>query len=95
MYAGEQVLICPTCQQDASWQDGLDRCPACDGVRLTKMMGWVRCSACGWAEEASRAPEVQAPVQVSAQELAADDQLAADVSAALSRVLGEPGPSGQ
>src|ERR1700712_2478393 len=76
--AGEQVLVCPTCQQDAGWQTGMDRCPSCDGVRLSKTLGVLRCSGCGWAAEASEPPE---PFAV------ADDKLADEVSAALGRVF--------
>ena len=48
---GEQVLVCPDCQRESGWQAGLDRCPECDGVRLSKALGVVRCSACGWSGE--------------------------------------------
>ena len=78
--SGEQVLVCPTCQQDADWQEGLDHCPSCDGLRLSKTLGVLRCSACGWTGEAAAgAPGVPDP----------DERLAAEVRAALGRVLGE------
>ena len=86
--SGEQVLICPTCQHDAGWQAGMDRCPACDGVRLSKTLGVLRCSACGWSAEASmrgsltrwapRPPEPLSP---------ADETLADEVREALGRVF--------
>jgi hypothetical protein len=80
---GEQVLICPACQQDAGWQSGLDRCPECDGLRLSKTLGVLRCSGCGWSREAAALP----PATGSAS----DELLAAEVRAALGRVFGEPG----
>jgi hypothetical protein len=83
--SGEQVLICPTCQQDAGWQAGMDRCPACDGVRLSKTLGVLRCSTCSWSASmtmgASYPPEPLSP---------ADATLADEVSAALGRVLRSP-----
>jgi hypothetical protein len=80
--AGAQVLVCPTCQQGRGWQDGLDRCPSCDGIRLSKTLGMLRCSGCGWVGEA--AAEAHPPT-------AADQALAAEVRAALGRVFGPPG----
>jgi len=78
--AGEQILVCPTCQQTAGWQAGLDHCPACDSLRLSKTLGVLRCSACGWTGEVATS-------RVAAS--SADERLAADVRAALDRVLGE------
>lgn len=85
---GEQVLICPVCQREDGWQSELDRCPACDGVRLSKTLGVLRCSACGWVGEASAAPVAEGPI---------DEDLAADVGAALGRMFGgaEPGSEDQ
>ncbi len=80
---GAQVLVCPTCQQAAGWEADLDRCPACGGVRLSKTLGVLRCSACGWADETADAPPPKPP--------AADSGLAADVSAALDRVFRDSG----
>jgi hypothetical protein len=79
--AGEQVLVCPLCQQDAGWQSGLDHCPACDGIRLSKTLGVLRCSACGWTGEAAQQP---------GPAVAADEKLADDVRAALGRVFQPP-----
>jgi hypothetical protein len=80
--AGEQVLVCPTCQQDAGWQAALDHCPECDSSRLSKTLGVLRCSACGWTGEVATS---------AAGAATRDEQLAADVSAALDRVLGQGG----
>lgn len=81
--SGEQVLICPTCQQDADWQAGLDRCPACDGMRLSKTLGVLRCSGCGWSGTmlATSPSEPLSP---------ADEKLADEVREALGRVFRSP-----
>jgi ribosomal protein L37AE/L43A len=75
---GEQVLVCPDCQRQSGWQSGLDHCPECDGIRLSKALGIVRCSACGWSGELPAAATPPA---------AGDAGLADDVQAALDRVL--------
>lgn len=45
---GEQVLICPDCQQaDPTWVDALQKCPSCGSTRLRIQLGSVVCRACG------------------------------------------------
>jgi hypothetical protein len=45
---GEQVLVCPSCQEDRpDWAVQLDRCEACGASRLSVMLGQVVCRACG------------------------------------------------
>ncbi len=78
---GEQVLVCPQCQREPGWPSGLDRCPDCDGVRLSKALGLVRCSACGWSGELAASPQADSAVG------SGDDRFAAEVQAALDRVL--------
>ncbi len=78
---GVQVLVCPTCQQDTGWRNGLDRCPTCDDIRLSKTLGMLRCSGCGWVGEAAAVPHPSNP---------ADESLADEVRAALGRVFGPP-----
>jgi hypothetical protein len=83
--ASEQVLVCPTCQQ-GDWTNDLDRCPGCGSVRLSKALGIVRCSGCGWSAESEPGPA--APRQGDA------GGLTGDVAAALDRVLGKlPDPA--
>lgn len=82
--AGEQVLVCPECQRRPDWHAGFESCPECGGARLSKALGVVRCSACGWSGEL---PAGTAPV-----EGAADAGLAGEVRAALDRVLRAPEP---
>jgi uncharacterized Zn finger protein (UPF0148 family) len=86
---GEQVLACPECQRDPAWVADLDHCPNCDSVRLSKALGVVRCSACGWSGELGESAE---PVAAAAPAASGDDRLAADVQAALDRVLRAPEP---
>lgn len=86
---GEQVLACPECQRDPAWATDLDHCPACDSVRLSKALGVVRCSACGWSGELGEGAE---PAGVPGSVASPDDRLAADVQAALDRVLRDPEP---
>jgi hypothetical protein len=76
------VLVCPQCQRDSGWQTGLDRCPECDSVRLSKALGVVRCSACRWSGEL--------PAAEASGVVAADGVLAGEVRAALDRVLRAP-----
>ncbi|HEX4429213.1 MAG TPA: hypothetical protein VHZ96_08095 [Frankiaceae bacterium] len=86
MFGGEQVLVCPDCQRKSGWQEGFDRCPECDGLRLSKALGVVRCSACGWSGELP----VVAGSPAGPADLAGDDALASQVKAALDRVLRAP-----
>ena len=79
--AGEQVLVCPDCQVDG-WADGLDRCSACGSTVLVKRLGEVSCRGCGAVDRVVAGPG--APERASSE---SRDDLAADVSAALDRVL--------
>ena len=50
---GARVLIFPGGQRERpDWADGLDRCGACGGTRLSAMLGEVVCRACGHTERA-------------------------------------------
>jgi hypothetical protein len=49
---GRQVLICPSCQAEPGWADGLDRCASCGGTRLSIQLGDVVCRACGHTAKA-------------------------------------------
>lgn len=45
---GEQILVCPDCQErDSAWTALLQRCPRCGGTRLSMVMGSVVCRQCG------------------------------------------------
>jgi hypothetical protein len=91
--AGEQVLVCPECQVDG-WTDGLDRCRACGSTALVKRLGEVSCRGCGATGErawSATSAEAIAPARRSGAGDSGRDasraQLAADVEAALDRVL--------
>ena len=44
---GEQVLVCPDCQQGGAWTQLLQHCPSCGGTRLSIVLGSVVCRECG------------------------------------------------
>lgn len=47
--AGEQILICPDCQQaHPQWTSELESCPRCGSTRLSLVMGSVSCRGCGY-----------------------------------------------
>jgi hypothetical protein len=75
---GRQVLVCPDCQVDA-WTDRLDRCEACGSTALVVRLGEVQCRGCGVSAPAGRGP--------AGPQDAAREALAADVAAAIERVL--------
>ena len=81
--AGEQVLVCPDCRTPG-WDDVLDRCAGCGSTRLVKRLGEVSCRACGAVDSVAAA---QGPRSGPVRSPASRDALAADVSAALDRVL--------
>jgi ribosomal protein L37AE/L43A len=81
--AGEQVLVCPECQTEG-WTGGLDRCASCGSTSLVKRLGDLTCRQCG---------HVGTSVAAGATDSARDsgtarEELAADVAAALDRLLG-------
>jgi len=49
---GRQVLICPFCQAEPGWADGLDRCGSCGATRLSIQLGEIVCRACGHTAQA-------------------------------------------
>jgi hypothetical protein len=79
---GEQVLVCPQCQNDDG-TDLLDRCASCGSSALAKRLGVVTCRECGATDDVVGAPKDPAHPPGSGR-----DALAADVAAALDRVLG-------
>ena len=84
--AGEQVLVCPGCQTRGG-TDGLDLCASCGSTVLVKRLGEVVCRACGHV-----GPSVAAAGPAGVRDAAPREALAADVAAALDRVL-RGGPS--
>jgi hypothetical protein len=81
--AGQQVLVCPDCQI-VGWTDGLDRCASCGSTVLVKRLGEVTCRQCGRAG----APVAAESAGDERTDAAAREALAAEVAAALDRLLG-------
>jgi hypothetical protein len=84
--AGGQVLICPDCQTGRDWTADLDACARCGSTALVRALGETTCRGCG-ANGVAAAPEVasfRGPGDVPPERAA----LAADVAAAIDRVLG-------
>ncbi|WP_062429700.1 hypothetical protein [Herbidospora daliensis] len=72
-----QVLICPECQRAHDLE--LDACSSCGSTTLVCRLGEVECRACGHVRSAGESGPERPPVPAD---------LAAEVEAALSRVLG-------
>ncbi len=57
--AGEQVLVCPDCQQRRpDWTEAAEACPDCGSKRLMKALGDRVCRACGhqWSDDEFELP---------------------------------------
>ncbi len=78
--ADAQVLICPDCQR--SHDLDLDTCSACASTALICRLGEIECRSCGHRSADERDGEG------TAEEALVPADLAAEVEAALSRVLG-------
>jgi hypothetical protein len=62
--AGQQVLVCPACQNVPDVAQLFDRCERCGSTHLAKALGAVHCRDCGaesWPEQASVAAVAAAP----------------------------------
>lgn len=44
---GEQVLVCPDCQQSHEWTEDMDQCVTCASTQLVRVLGETTCRACG------------------------------------------------
>jgi hypothetical protein len=87
---GEQVLVCPDCCVPG-WDDVLDRCDACGSTRLVKRLGEVLCRSCGAVDRVAGAP---GRTSGTPDRAAPRSDLAADVSAAVDRLLRGDRPDG-
>jgi len=46
--SGEQVLVCPVCQDEfPDWREGVERCPRCGYDKLALKLGFRVCPKCG------------------------------------------------
>jgi hypothetical protein len=81
-------LVCPDCQRTSDWTADLDRCPACGSTALVRRLGTTVCRECG----ASPDDDLDADAAVAGVGLAGPagppTDLAAEVAAAIDRVLG-------
>jgi ribosomal protein L40E len=86
----EQVLICPQCQTGSDWTAELDRCPQCGSTALMRRLGHAVCRDCeATADVFARAVAVADQTLPAAKPVeSSDDALAAEVAAAIDRVLG-------
>jgi hypothetical protein len=86
----EQVLICPQCQAGSDWTAELDRCPRCGSTALVRRLGHTACRDCEAAADvfARARPVVESTSTAPTTTEFPDDALAAEVAAAIDRVLG-------
>ena len=85
----EQVLVCPQCQTRPDWTAELDRCPRCGSTTLVRRLGQTVCRECESAPDLLARSVVAADSTTSTEHVGtADDGLAAEVAAAIDRVLG-------
>lgn len=87
----EQVLICPQCQEGSDWTAELDHCPRCGSTALVRRLGHTACRDCEAAADvfARALPVVESTsTALTLAESPDDAALAAEVAAAIDRVLG-------
>jgi len=82
-------MVCPDCQERSDWTAELDRCPRCGSTALVRRLGQTICRDCESASDASGRAVATDSARTAAEPLeTADDMLAAEVAAAIDRVLG-------
>jgi hypothetical protein len=84
----QQVLVCPDCQGSADWTADLDRCPACGSTALVRRLGKSVCRDCGASPDDDLDADAAAAEAGLADPAGAPTGLAAEVAAAIDRVLG-------
>jgi uncharacterized Zn finger protein (UPF0148 family) len=84
--AGEQVLVCPDCQNDRDWTADLAHCASCGSARLVRALGNTQCKDCG-AEDQVTAEAGGAP-ETTPESRSGITTLSEDVHAALERHFG-------
>lgn len=84
--AGEQVLVCPDCQNGRDWTADLAHCAACGSPRLVRALGNTHCKDCG-AEDRVTPESAPAPA-TSPESRSGVTTLSEDVHAALERHFG-------
>jgi hypothetical protein len=85
----EQVLVCPDCQSTSDWMADLDRCPACGSAALVRRLGRTVCRDCGSSPDTAVDADLPATgAALDGPVVSPATDLAADVAAAIDRVLG-------
>ena len=83
--AGEQVLVCPDCQQGREWTADFARCSACGSARLVRVLGSTQCKDCGAEDQVIPEPQAGAEGEPPLAARAGATSLSEDVHAALER----------
>jgi ribosomal protein L40E len=85
----EQVLVCPDCQARTDWTAELDSCPRCGSTVLVRRLGQTICRDCESRTGTFGSGPAAEAVRPTAEPVASEDNvLAAEVAAAIDRVLG-------
>ena len=84
----EQVLVCPDCQRTSDWTADLDRCPACGSTALVRRLGTTVCRDCGRSPDENQDADAGAAEAELVSPAGPPTDLAAEVAAAIDRVLG-------
>jgi len=85
--AGEQVLVCPDCQNGRDWTADLAHCAACGSARLARALGSTQCKDCGAEDQVTA--EAAAAAENPAESRSGVTTLSEDVHAALERHFGQ------
>ena len=84
----EQVLVCPDCQRTSDWTAHLDRCPACGSTALVRRLSRTVCRDCGRSPNEGHDADLAGAGADVAGPSGPPTDLAAEVAAAIDRVLG-------
>ena len=80
--------MCPDCQRTSDWTSDLDRCPACGSTALVRRLGRTVCRDCGGSPDGALDTDLSAAGAEVAGPAGPPTDLAAEVAAAIDRVLG-------
>lgn len=83
-----QVLVCPDCQSTSDWMADLDRCPTCGSTALVRRLGRTVCRDCGSSPDDALDGDLEATGAALNGPVPPKTDLAAEVAAAIDRVLG-------
>jgi len=83
-----QVLVCPECQITSDWTADLDRCPACGSTALVRRLGRTVCRDCEASPDVGLEADPPTAGATAVDPADSRTDLAAEVAAAIDRVLG-------